>query len=126
MGKAALLADKPGAEDLDNERARAFVAKALASKEREATKQSKNSSARRLVYTWGGVALALAACIAVTIFLFRPISSSTEDEGIMNGYGTPGQLLENQSVHAELGIWDSLKTESSDSLTIETVIVPKE
>ena len=124
--KAAHLADKPGAENLATDRAREFVAKALASKEEEEPVQARNVFGRRPVYAWGGIAMALAACVAVVIVLFRPTSSGNGNEGILNGYGTPGQLLENQSIHAETEILDSLKTVSSDTLTVETIIEPVE
>lgn len=110
--KAAHLADKPGAENLATDRAKEFVAKTLAGNENEDTPVSKSLFVRRPVFAWSGVALALAACVAVAVVLFRPASH----------FGTPGQLLENQSIHAETEVLDSLKTESSDTLTIETII----
>ena len=111
--KAAHLADKPGAENLATDRARGFVAQALASKEEKKW---------RHVFLWGGVAMAIAACVAVAIVIFR----TSGQEGVIHGYGTPGQLLESQSVHAETEILDSTKTASSDTLTAESIICPEE
>ena len=124
--KAAHLADKTGAENLATDRAKDFVAKTLAAKENEDTPVLKNLFVRRPVFAWSSVALALAACLAVAIVLFRPASTGNGNEGILNGFGTPGQLLENQSIHAEIEVLDSLKTESSDTLTVETIIKPEE
>lgn len=120
--KAAHLADKPGAENLATDRAKEFVAKTLAANENEDTPVSKSLFVRRPVFAWSGVALALAASVVVAVVLFRPASSGNGNDGILNGFGTPGQLLENQSIHAETEVLDSLKTESSDTLTIETII----
>lgn len=124
--KAAHLADKPGAENLATDRARMFVAKALASKEEEEPVQARDIFARQPMYAWGGFALALAACVVIAIVLFRPTFSGNGNEGILNGYGTPVQLLEKQSIHAETEVLDSLKSESSDTLTIETIIKTNE
>ncbi len=111
--KAARLADKPGAENLANDRAKAFVAKALKNqKDKEVGRKSIFS--RRPVYTWGGIAMAMAACVAVAIVLSRP----TGDNGMVPGYGNPGTLLEDQSIHANSELLDSAKTESADSLIL--------
>lgn len=117
--KAANLADKPGAENLATDRARKFVADALASKEEEA-KPSKIHQlfVRKPVYAWSGVAFALAACVAVAIVLFRPSA---------DGYGTPGALQENISIHAAgAEVTDTTLSESSDSLSIESIVLPEE
>lgn len=118
--KAAYLADKPGAENLATDRAREFVAKALASQAKEAP--ARNIFVCRPVYAWGGVALALAACVAAAIVLFRPAGK----DGVIPGYGIPGTLLENQSIHATSVTQDSLATQSADSLAVETIFEPEE
>lgn len=115
--KAAHLADKPGAEELATDRAREFVAKALASKADKEPVQKRNIFERRRVFAWGSVCLAFAACVAVAIVVFRP----SGQEGVLPGYGSPGQLLENQSFHAETAVLDSTKTVSSDTLTVESI-----
>jgi len=114
--KAARLADKPGAENLATDRAREFVAKALAAQEKE--EPVRNIFVRRPVYAWGGVAVALAACVAAAIVLFRPAGE--------DGMGVPGVLFENQAIHAESETADSLATQTADTLTVETVIEPEE
>lgn len=120
--KAAHLADKPGAENLATDRARKFVAKALVSKE-EAKPTNRNLFVRKPVYAWGGVAFALAACVAIAIVLFRPSASG---DGVLPGYGTPGVLQENISNHASTNDTDTTITESSDTLAIESIIMPEE
>ena len=112
--KAAHLADKPGAEDLATDRAKRFVSEALASKS-ESRSGLWGAFSRRPFFAWGSVAVALAACVAVAVLLFRPDSTGT-------GYGTPAQLLEGQSIHAGTEVVDSTASESSDSLTIEHII----
>lgn len=119
--KAAQLADKPAAENLATDRARDFVAKALDSRKKEEPSR-KNIFVLRPVYAWGGMALAVAACVVVAVVLFRP----SAQEGVIPGYGTPGTLLENQSIHANTEQLDSTLTENSDTLQIETIILPEE
>ena len=114
--KAARLADKPAAENLATDRAREFVTKALASQEKE--EPVRNIFFRRPVYAWGGVAVALAACIAAAIVLFRPAGK--------DGQGVPGVLFENQAIHAESDSADSLAQQSSDTLSVHTIIEPEE
>lgn len=113
--KAAHLADKPGAENLATDRAREFVAKALVAKEEPAS--ARNRFVLKPVYAWGGVAMALAACVAVAVVIFRPHAP---------GYGTPGTLQENQSNLASGDVLDSLQTESSDTLKIEQFVISEE
>lgn len=115
--KAAHLADKPGAENLATDRARDFVAKALAAKEEEDSASALNRFVLKPVYAWSGVALALAACVAVAIVVFRPHTP---------GYGTPGTLQENQSNFASGDVLDSLQTESSDTLKVKQIVYPEE
>jgi len=115
--KAARLADKPGAENLATDRARKFVADALAAREEEKP-VVRNIFARRPVYAWGGVVMALAACVAIALVLFRTDPSGND--------GVPGVLFENQAIHAESETADSLATQTSDTLTVETVIEPEE
>ena len=115
--KAARLADKPAAENLATERARKFVADALASKEEEKP-VVHNIFARRPVYAWGSVAVALAACVAIALVLFRTDPSGND--------GVPGVLFENQAIHAGSVAVDSLDTQTADTLTVETVIEPEE
>ena len=112
--KAAHLADKPGAENLATERAKKFVAEALASKEEAEPAKARNIFVLKPVYAWSGVVMAVAACVAIAVMLFRP-----QDGGV------PGLLLENQDVHADTEVADTTITESSDSLTIESVILPE-
>lgn len=113
--KAARLADKPAAENLATNRARKFVADALAAQEEE-EKPVRNIFVRRPVYAWGGVAL--AACMAMALVLFR--TDPTGNDGV------PGVLFENQAIHAKSETADSLATQTSDTLTVETVIEPEE
>lgn len=120
--KAAQLVDKPGAENLANDRAKAFVAKAMASQKKKELKIVHNLFIRKPVYAWSGVAMALAACVAIAIFLFRP----SGQDGVIPGHGNPGQLIENQSIHAGTEVLDSTKTDSADTLAIESVIYPEE
>lgn len=103
--KAAHLADKPGAEDLATGRAKKFVADALATKRRPVL--------YRPVYVWGGVALAFAACVAIAVVLFRPATD-----------GVPGMLIERQDIHAETEVADTTIVETTDTLVIESVILP--
>ena len=111
--KAAHLADKPAAEDLATDRARKFVADAISAQRNAA--RGGNLFVRRPAYVWGGVSLAIAASVALAIILFRP---APED-------GTPGLVMENHSSHAQTEVADSLKTENSDTLVIETVVLPE-
>lgn len=120
--KAAHLADKPGAENLSTDRARMFVAKALASKEDEEPVRLRNIFERRPIFAWGGVCLAFVACVAVAIVIIRP----SGQDGVLPGYGSPGQLLENQSFHAETEVLDSTTTANSDTLTVESISYPEE
>ena len=122
--KAAHLADKPGAENLATDRARKFVADALASQEEEARPSKIHQLfVRKPVYAWSGIALALAACLAVAIVLFRPSASG---DGVLPGYGTPGVLQENISTHAAgTEVTDTTITESSDTLTIDSIVLPE-
>ena len=107
--KAAHLADKPGAENLATDRARAFVAQALGAKEEKK---------RRPVLLWSGMALAAAACVALGVILFRP----SGNPAMNGGMGTPGKLQENLSIHAEGEKADTLNVETNDLLPIETII----
>ena len=119
--KAAHLADKPGAENLATERAKGFVANALSGSNANQT-STRTLFIRRPVFAWGSITVALAACVALAIVLFRPTNIG---DSIVPGYGTPGQLLENQSIHAETEVLDSIKKAESDStLTIESVVYP--
>ena len=112
--KAANLADKLGAENLATDRANKFVADTLEVKEEKNTPKMKSLFARRPVSAWGGVAMALAACVAVAVVLFRP----TKD-------GIPGMLIENQNIHADTDVADTAKVETSDTLVIESIILPE-
>lgn len=112
--KAAHLADKPGAENLATDRAKKLVADALAAKEEEGTPKFKSFFVRRPAYAWSGVAMALAACVAVAVVLFRP----TKD-------GVPGMLIENQNIHADTDVADTTIVETSDTLAIESIILPE-
>ncbi len=103
--KAAHLADKPGAENLATDRARRFVADTLA---------PRSLFARKPIYAWGGITVALAACVAVAVVLFRP----TKD-------GVPGMLMENQNIHAATETADTTKVEATDTLVIERIILPE-
>lgn len=115
---AARLADKPGAENLATERARKFVADALAQEEEELSK-TQSLFVRKPVYAWGGVVLAIAACIAVAVVLFHPAAVDT-------GYGIPAQWQENQSSLAGSEDADTTAvSESSDTLAIEGIILPE-
>lgn len=118
--KAARLADKPGAEDLATDRAREFVARAMASRPAEPS-FFKSLFARRPAFAWGGVAFALVACAAVAVMVFRPSAGGN----VIPGYGTPGQLQEIQSVHAGTEPADTSLTESSDSVFVETIVLPE-
>lgn len=112
--KAAHLADKPGAEKLATDRAKQFVANALAAKKGEDMSNLKSFFVRRPVYAWGSVAMALAACVAVAVVLFRPAKD-----------GIPGMLIENQNIHADTDVADTTKVESSDTLAVENIILPE-
>lgn len=112
--KAARLADKPAAENLANDRAKKFVADALASQVVEKPARVFNLFERKPMYAWGGLVVAVAACVAVAVILFRP----TQD-------GNPGLLIENVDIHAETDKADTVITESSDTLIIESIIVPE-
>ena len=112
--KAAYLADKPGAENLATDRAKKFVADALAAKEEEDTPKLLSFFVRRPIYAWCGVAMALAACVAVVVVLFRPSKD-----------GIPGMLIENQNIHADTDVTDTTKVETSDTLVIESIILPE-
>ncbi len=113
--KAAQLADKPAAENLATDRAKKFVADALASKKEEKPVRFINIFERKPIYAWGGVAMAIAACVALAVILFRPAPG-----------GVPGLLLENQDIHAETeAVSDTTGIESSDSLTVESIILPE-
>lgn len=112
--KAAWLVDKPAAENLANDRAKKFVAKALASQAEEKPARVFNLFERKPMYAWGGVIVAVAACVAVAVILFNPIQD-----------GTPGLLIENLDIHAETDVADSVDTESSDTLIIESLIMPE-
>ena len=117
--KAARLADKPAAENLATDRARKFVADALASQ--EAKKPVRNNIFQlRPAYVWGGLTMAVAACVAIAVVLFRSGSGGSDDMGI------PGILFENQVIHADSETLDSLATQTSDTLTVETIIEPEE
>ncbi len=112
--KAAQLADKPAAENLATNRAKKFVADALASQEEKKPTRVINLFERKPMYAWGSLAMAIAACVAVAVILFRP----TRD-------GASGLLMENQNIHAETDVADTTVTESSDTLTIESIILPE-
>lgn len=113
--KAAHLADKPGAENLATERAKKFVADALASKDEAEPVKARNIFVLKPIYAWSGVAMVAAACVAIAVMLFRP-----QDGGVS------GLLLENQDVHADTEVTDTTTiTESSDTLTIESIILPE-
>ena len=109
--KAAMLADKPAAENLAGDRARSFVAGAMA---------KKSFFKRRPVFIWSGATVALAAGIAA-IFVFT-------GKGVSGGsvYGSPAELLENQSNHADKAAVDTTVNNSSDTITIESVVYPEE
>ncbi|MBQ9474732.1 MAG: hypothetical protein IJU69_00550 [Bacteroidales bacterium] len=111
--KAAGLADRQGAENLATDRAREFVAKALDAKKEKASQSRRGLFAGNPVFAWGAGVLALAACIAAAVIIIRPSGS---------GYGTPGQVFEDQSVHAATETVDSTATRTSDSLAVETII----
>lgn len=111
---AARLADKPGAENLATDRAKKFVADALAAKEDEDKPKLKSFFIRRPVYAWGSVAMAIAACVVVAVILFRPAKD-----------GDPGILIENQNIHADTDVADTTKVETSDTLVIESIIQPE-
>lgn len=120
--KAAHLADKPGAEYLATERAKDFVAKALSGSEDNQT-MPHSLFIRKPVFAWGSLSVALAVCVALAVVLFRPANN---EEGIVHEYGTPGQLLENQSIHAETEVLDSFNSVQSDTtLAIESVVYPE-
>ena len=108
--KAAHLADKPGAENLATGRAKKFVADALAARE---TKGTHKTIIPRPIYAWGGVAIALAACVAIAVILFRPTMG-----------GIPGMLIEHQDIHADTAVTDTTILETSDTLMIESIIWP--
>ena len=112
--KAAHLADKPGAENLVTDRAKKFVADALAAKKEEDTSNLKSYFVRRPVYAWGSVAMALAACVVVAVVLFRPAKD-----------GIPGMLIENQNIHADIDVADTTRVETSDTLAVESIILPE-
>ena len=112
--KAAHLADKPGAENLATDRAKKFVADALAAKKEDDIPQTRSFFVRRPVFAWGGISIAFAACVAVAVVLFRP----TKD-------GVPGTLIENQSIHADTDVADTTKVATSDTLVIESIILPE-
>ena len=116
--KAALLADKPAAENLATGRAKVFVAQAL--KGRRETQSQHKAFVLKPVYAWSGVALALAACVAVFFVLFRGAP-----DGANPGYGLPGQLQMNESVHAATEVADTNLTESSDTLKVEQILLPE-
>ena len=126
--KAARLADKAGAENLANDRARKFVARTL-----ESTGVSAASFSRLFarwkripgtpglgpwgpVLTWGGTALAVAACAAAFI-IWRPFAP----QRTLPGYGTPGQLFENQSIHAAADTLNSTVTDTLNSAAADTL-----
>lgn len=114
--KAAHLADKPGAENLATDRARLFVAEAMAGQKKQEPTKVQNIFVRKPFYAWGGVAMALAACVALAVVLFRPVEE----------YGVPGQLHQNIAIHADTDVTDTITTESSDSLAIESIVMPEE
>lgn len=110
--KAAHLADKPGAENLATGRAKKYVADTLADRKQKEASESRMSL--RPVYAWGGVAVALAACVAVAVILFRPATD-----------GVPGTLIEQQNIHADTDAADTTTVGTSDTLFIERIILPE-
>lgn len=71
---------------IDKNKGRAFVA--------EAMKQKKQTS----IYTWMIPSVALAACLALVIFVFKPFQDSTPD-GLMAESGQVFTPMEGQSSH---------------------------
>lgn len=118
--KAAQLADKQGAENLATERAKMFVASALASTKAEKSSWIHRFFVQRPAVAWCGTAFALAACVAAAVVLFHP--SSGDDNGVLPGYGVPGHLQENQSIHANTDLADTTLTVSSDTLVIDAIV----
>lgn len=95
--KAASLADAGAPVEMDREKARRVVSAALA-------KNGKQGHGRRtLAFTLGGAMLAAAAVLAAVLVLFP-----------QNG-GTPGTLMQQESVHAsESVVTDTTACDSVD------------
>lgn len=115
---AASLADKPAAQDLSGQRAEAFVAQAMVAR--------KAGPFRRKPHlAWAGITFAMAASIAIVLFVASP-GTSRSGAGTGADYGVPGQFREDNSVHAAMSVADTTDSASSDTLTVETIIFPEE
>ena len=99
---AAGLADRKAPENISGERARTFVAKTVGQK--------------KIIpfAVWGGSAIAVAACVLFAVILFSPNDT--------NSYGTPSELMEIHSIHADIAQVDSTVVDSLNTvLNIENI-----
>ena len=100
---AAGLADRKAPENISGDRARTFVAKTVGQK-------------KTIPFAvWGGSVIAVAACVLFAVILFSPNDT--------NSYGTPSELMEMHSIHADISQVDSTIVDSLDTtiLTIEKI-----
>lgn len=99
---AAGLADTDAPENLSGKRASDLVAQTVGKK-------------KTIPFAvWGGSAIAIAASVVFAIVLFSPKDSST--------FGTPGQLMETQSIHSDVAQVDTTVVDSLDThIVIESV-----
>ena len=99
---AAGLADTDAPENLSGKRASDLVAQTVGKK-------------KTIPFAvWGGSAIAIAASVVFAIVLFSPKDSST--------FGTPGQLMETQSIHSDVAQVDTTAVDSLDThIVIESV-----
>ena len=99
---AAGLADTDAPENLSGKRASDLVAQTVGKK-------------KTIPFAvWGGSAIAIAASVVFAIVLFSPKDSST--------FGTPGQLMETQSIHSDVAQVDTTVVDSLNThIVIESV-----
>ena len=114
--EGALLADKAAPEQLDQQRAQLFVAKAM--KNTESVEPAPRNK-KRFMVRWGSLALSAAAVMLMLLWLTGVFSTSEQ-----TGNGTPAILQENLSIHATSSEVDSLMNEA-DSLSLPILDIKK-
>lgn len=107
---AAEFVDTDAPEKLSDKRAGEFISKTIG---RGAQSKEKSRNIAKS-FVWGGSVLTVAAGIALAVVVFRP--------GGSDGYGTPSQLIEMQSVHSSAADADTSLTEVSDTVLVYEIV----
>lgn len=102
---AARLSDVQAPEDLATDRARKFISARLKGKE----SGTKDSFLIRIFHNhtvvWGGVSVAMAACVALVVILLKPQSN-----------GDFFEVMQEESIHAGTASVDSTAIGQTDTL----------